>query len=122
MVGQVRCLKDAAELEHKVPISTRHTLMACAANHAADIITRFGRGKDGRTVWELARGKPCRKRLLPFGECCMSMLVRGSGGRAAKRDHRWRKGIFVGILKRTDEAVASTPEGARKGRSIRKGG
>ena len=34
-------------------------------------------------------------------------------------DRRWRKGIFVGILKGSDEAVVMTPEGSRKARSIR---
>ena len=32
----------------------------------------------------------------------------------------WRKGIFVGFLKRSDEAVVMTPEGAQKTRSIRR--
>ena len=47
----------------------------------------------------------------------MYVLVRGSA--AAKMDHGMRKGIFVGILKRSDEAVVMTPEGARNARSIR---
>ena len=50
----------------------------------------------------------------------MYMLVKGSGGRAAKMDQHWHKGIFVGILKRSGEAVVLTPEGARKARSIRR--
>ena len=97
---QIRCLRDAAEFRYVVPNNTKHPLTAYAANHAADLITRFSRGKDGRTSWELGRGKPKRRRLLPFGDCCMYMLVRRSTGRAAKMDHRWRKGIFVKIWKK----------------------
>ena len=117
---EIRRLKDAAEFKYKVLISNRQFLMSYAANHAADLITRFGCGKDGRTAWELARGKQYRRILLPFWECCMYMLVRGRWGRAAKMDRRWRKGIFVGILKGSDEAIVMTPEGARTARPIRR--
>ena len=49
----------------------------------------------------------------------MYMLVRGRWERSAKIDRRWRKGIFAGIQKGSDEAVVMTPEGPRKARSIR---
>ena len=106
--------KAAAESRCRARISTRRPLMAHAANHAADVITRFGRGKDGRTAWEPAHGKPYRREMLPFGGCCMCVLARGSVGRAANMDHPWRKGTFVGILKRSDGALVMTPEGAKR--------
>ena len=70
----------AAELECKEPTSTRHSFMACAANHAADFITRFGRGKDARTVSQLARGnragrdcfRSARTSALAWGHCVVS--------------------------------------------------
>ena len=120
VAGQVRTLKDDVEKSYGVPISTRHPLLAFAVSHAADLITRFGVGKDGRTPWELSRGKKYKRKLLPFGECCLYMLTKGTGGRAAKMDARWRPGIFVGILKRSDEVMVMTPEGIRKARSIRR--
>ena len=88
VAGQIRCLKDALEFQYKEPISTRHPLMAYMASHAAYLITRLGRGKGGRAAWGLSRGKSYKRRLLPFGERCMYMLVRGTATLAQLASNR----------------------------------
>jgi len=120
IAAQIRCLKDVLEHRYKMKVSSRHPVMAWLVTYAADMLTRFGRGKDGRTPWELSRGKPYRRRLLPFGETCLFMVVKGSGARQYKLDTRWQKGVYVGIVKRSDELIVLTPQGVRKARSIRR--
>ena len=95
VAGQIRSLIDAAEFKFKVPISFRHLLTAYAANHAADLITRFGRGKDGRTAWEPARGKlfrriaSVRRMLHVHVGTGQRVKNRKDGSSMAQRHHRW---------------------------------
>ena len=71
--GAIR--RVAAKLRYRLPIST--SLRGSVAARTA--------GRPG------SLHVPSRRRLLPVGECCMYMQARGTGGRAAKMDHRWRK-------------------------------
>ena len=98
VAGQIRCLKVTAEFRYRA-LSTRQPLPVYAANSAAAPITRFGRGKDGRTTWEIARAKLYSRRLL-FGK---KMHV-------AKMVHLWCKGIFVGVFdtRRSEDSRGAT--------------
>ena len=120
IAAQIRCLKDVVEHRYKTKLSIRHPLMAWMVSHAAHLIGRFSVGKDGRTPFELARGKPYRRKLIPFGETCHFMAVKGSGSRLNKLDTKWEKGIFAGILPRSDEVLMLTSDGLRKARAIRR--
>ena len=120
IAGQVRCIKDATEHKYKTQFHARDMILSWMIQHAAFLLNRYGVGKDGRTPFELAHGKPYRRVMLPFGECCQFMAVKGSGARQTKLDVRWQRGVFVGILPRSDEAIVATPDGIRKARSIRR--
>ena len=48
------------------------------------------------------------------------MAVKGSGARQTKLDTRWQRGVFIGVISRSDEAIIATPDGIRKARSIRR--
>ena len=120
VAGQVRTLKDSVEHKYGLKLDSRHPLMAWSVEYAAGLITRFQRGRDGRTAWELARGKSYKKRLPPFGETVHYKMVRSGQGHAGKLDVRWDLGIYVNMLKRSDEALVLTPAGVRKARALKR--
>jgi hypothetical protein len=68
IAGQVRTILDQTQMNYKAKIETTHPLLAWAVMHAASMITSFSLGRDGRTPWELARGKSYKRRLPPFAE------------------------------------------------------
>ena len=114
----VRTLKDAVEFKCKVQIPSTHPILTWLVKHASAILTRYQVGKDGRTAWELTRGKPYRRKMLPFAEMVEYIPTKKSGERMHKLDARTRPGIFVGVQDRTDELIIMTETGMTKARTV----
>ena len=53
--------------------------------------------KDGRTAYELRKGRPYRRPLPPFGEAVMYLKV-AVNKRRRKYEDRFGTGIFVGLV------------------------
>jgi hypothetical protein len=75
-------------------------------------------GKDGKTAWELSRGKCGNVMGIEFGEKVMFKKKRKD--KSAKIDARWEKGIFVGARPCSGEFWIAMPSGIRKCRSVRR--
>ena len=71
-----RTLKFAVEEMHRVKIESDSPLIKWAVQYAGQIISRAQRYEvDGRTAYELKKGKPYRRRLPVFGEKVSAMTL-----------------------------------------------
>ena len=65
--GVVRSLRWALEELHGVKVENSSPVLPWLVRHAGSMISRTRRGADGRTAFELRKGKSYRRRLPPFG-------------------------------------------------------
>ena len=67
--GMVRTLKDQLETSYSTKIESGHPVLTWLVNHAGMLLSRFQIGVDGNTAYERLKGKPFRRKVIPFGEC-----------------------------------------------------
>ena len=65
--GQVRTVKLALEDRLQADIPSGHPVMAWLVSHAADLLGKFGVGRDGRTGYERMKGKSYSGTHVEFG-------------------------------------------------------
>ena len=83
-------------------------------------MSRTRKGLDGRTAYELRRGRPFRAKLPPFGEKAQ-YLPASAGPRGSKLEDRWLDGYFIGVEDGSDELVVAAPSGcALKAKSLKR--
>ena len=84
--GVVRSLRWALEELHGVKIEVSSPVLPWLVRHAGSMISRTRRGADGRTAFELRKGKTYRRRLPPFGEKVMYLAA---GKQKSRLLDRW---------------------------------
>ena len=115
-----RTLVHAAEAKHKMKTHLRHPLRAWAVRYAGQVISRFHCSTfDGKTPYELRKGRPYRRELPEFGESIMYLTV-PRGKRRHKFEDRWLTGLFLGLVSRTSEVIVGTEKGCFKVSSIKR--
>ena len=95
--------------------------MAWLVEHAADLISRFQVGDDGRTAYERMKGKKCKQEMVEF---CEKADYRHNLKATAKDEKfvRWGEGFFLGKWWRIGDALIGTPEGIHTAGIIRRVG
>ena len=99
-------------------IDTKHAIVAWAVRYGGDMINRFNVGPDGLTAWERWKGKSYRRALVPFGEVCafLPKELAEVKGQRRQLEPKMRKGVYAGLVERSDELVSLTPDGAVRAR------
>lgn len=116
--GLIRTLRHAVENTYGTKVPVDHPVMVWMAPHAAAIINRTKKGTDGKTAWELRKGRPYRKALVPFAE---KVLFLPAGKRNQSRAvAKFQMGIFLGLQDNSDEMVVGTPKGVVKARTVKR--
>ena len=115
--GQVRAFREAVSMKCKREVGPDHVLMGWMVRHFAWVINKFQVKGTRRTPYRSIRRKDYTGEVVPFGEVC---LGRNHSEGGAKVNMRWKRGVFVGKLDRTDEFPLLTPTGARKTRCVRR--
>jgi hypothetical protein len=115
--GVVRSLRWALEELHGMKVENTSTVLPWLVRHAGSMISRTRRGADGRTAFELRKGRCYRRRLPPFGE---KVLYLEAGKLKSQLQDRWHEGIFLGVQDRSDEVLVGTREGVFKARTLRR--
>ena len=64
---KVRTIKHQVEQLHGIVISPTHHSLAWMPMYAAALVNRARVGMDGKTAWEVRKGKPCKRALAPLG-------------------------------------------------------
>jgi hypothetical protein len=111
----IRVVKLALESKVGIRFPAVRPIMSWIAKHAAHMINMFHVGPDGKTSYEIIKGKKC-SRSLEFGE---KIFFRRGKLNKNKLEARWEEGIFLGTEWRTVAAHVGAKEGVIEARGIR---
>ena len=117
---QVRVLRHALELRLEVKLSGKHPVIYWLVEHAADILSKFLVGEDGKTGYERVKGKKYSGDVVEFGE--KVHYRQRKKARSDKMEARWEEGFYFGRLWRTNEAIVGTEHGIVKASAIKRVG
>jgi hypothetical protein len=92
-------------------------IVSWIAKHAADMISKFHVGPDGKTSYEIIKGKKRTRSLVEFGE---KIFFRRGKLSKNKVEARWEEGIFLGTEWRTGAAHVGAKEEVREAHGIRR--
>ena len=113
---KVRVFRHQFEQGLKASIPDEFPVMAWMVRWAAELLSKYAPGDDGRTPYERIRFESCAVPLVPFGETVMYLplkIAASSKGVPAKKI-----GIWLGTIERTEEVIIGTPRGAIKCRTV----
>ena len=65
--GQVRSMRDALETRYQIKINGESTCVPWMVRRAANLISRYQVGKDGRAAYERWKGKKYKQGIAEFG-------------------------------------------------------
>lgn len=105
ITGMVLTWRSALEGRISARVPDEHRLLSCLIRHAACLHNRYHVGQDGRTPSERVAGRLSAAAVAEFGERVMSMVA------APNKDRQRSLGIWLGLVTRTQESLAGTPEG-----------
>ena len=109
----VRTHRDALESRYEMKLDGQSVVLPWIVTHAAATISRFRVGTDGRSTLHRLAEKRCRKDQGEIGSCVMC-LKPGTEGKS-KADVRWKYGIYLGMISRTEDYLVGTEHGVLKG-------
>eukprot|EP00971_Amphidinium_carterae_P106851 2116603-Amphidinium_carterae.1 len=115
---QTRTLLASTASKYGMELKGDHFLVPWLVRYAGQVINRCRRGADGKTAYELRKGRSFKREIPPFAERIMYMLA--LAGTTARVDPRWAEGVYVGLSDRTDEALIATADGIVKARTVRR--
>ena len=117
----VRVLRAGLQGRLDMVIRGSHPVMTWLVQHAADCISKYQVGEDGKTGYERLKGKPFSRPSVEFGEK-VHFKKSAKGQKEHKLDMKWNEGHFLGFHWRTSEAIVGTKEGIRRAGTIRRVG
>ena len=115
-VQEIRFVRHHVEpsIKHQIPEGA--PIMAWLIRWAAEFISKYALGEDGKTPHERLREEDCVTPLVPFGETVMHLplkIVHRNNGTPAKKRGAWR-----GVSERTEEVLIGTKPGVVKCRIV----
>ena len=87
--------------------------------YSVAMVNRFRRGADGKTAYELRKGRKFGRALPLFVEKILFMVPGVTKG-IARVEPRWEDGVFLGVSDRSDELYVGTEKGMHKVRTLRR--
>ena len=113
---KTRALRHQLEHNIKCRIPDDSPIMSWLVKWAAELLSKYAAGDDGRTPYERIRQESCAVPIAPFGETVMYLpltTVKRSKGEPVKKT-----GIYLGTNERTEESLIGTARGVVKCRSL----
>ena len=77
-------------------------------------ISRFRKGRDGRTPYEKQQGRKCELEVVSFGEIGMYRLPEVANDRHQDLEERWAKGVWLGHARHSSEVLIASDQGIVK--------
>ena len=119
--GQIRVSKVALEQRLGKPVKSHWPVMTWMTEHVGNMLTCYEVGKDGKTAYQRLYGKKAHAALAEFGEQILYKPAEGKKKRKMHLQQRWYYGTWLGITRRSNEAIVATSTGAVvKVRSVRR--
>ena len=117
---KVRTLRSFIEDRTKSKIDMATPFATWLIRWAGEILTKYTRGKDGKTAWERRRKEPCSKAIVPIGEKVLYLPLKTASINAKKGEPKMEEGIWLGINGRTQEVIIGTERGVVKCRTVKR--
>jgi len=117
---KVRTLRSFIEDRTKSKIDMAKPFATWLIRWAGEILTKYTRGKDGKTAWERRRKEPCSKAIVPIGEKVLYLPLKTASIHAKKGEPKMEEGIWLGINGRTQEVIIGTERGVVKCRTVKR--
>ena len=111
-----RAVRHHVETNIKCRVLEGAPVMAWMIRWAAELISKYSIGEDGKTPYERLRKEDCVTPLVAFGETVMYLplkTVHRNKGTPAKRI-----GVWLGVSERTEEVLVGTKRGVVKCRIV----
>ena len=102
-------------IKRKLPESS--PIFAWLARWAAELLTKYSCGDDGKSPDERLYGEKCVTPLVQFGESLFYLPLK-TMKRDKKGDVAQRPGIWLGVIARTQETLIGTDVGVVKCRTV----
>ena len=112
-------LKAALEINVGGKVNLSDPIVPLIVRHAAYIINVSRVRENGRTAWQLMKGRRSRTPLLPFGEVVMFKIPK-TNKRIWSFEDKWEKGVWAGVVSRSGEHTVATAEGIFKVSTIKR--
>ena len=118
---QVRVLRAGLQARLDMVVRTSHPMLTWLVQHAADCLSKYQIGEDGKTAYERLKGKKFSRAVVEFGEK-VHYKKNLKGHKDNKLDSKWGEGFFLGFYWKTSEALIGTHEGVKRAGTIRRVG
>ena len=118
---QVRVLRAGLQGRLNMVIRTSHPMLTWLVQHAADCLSKYQQGEDGKTAYERLKGKKFSRAVVEFGEK-VHYRKHTKGHKDNKLESKWAEGYFLGFYWKTSEALIGTPDGVKRSGTIRRVG
>ena len=79
-----------------------HPVLSWLVKYSVAMVNRYRRGPDGKTAYELRKGRKFARALPHFAEKILFMIS-GVTKSVARFEPRWEDGIFLGVSDQSDE-------------------
>lgn len=111
-----RVLRHQVEhgIQQKIPEDA--PIMSWMIRWAAELITKYPIGDDGRIAYERLRHEQCKLPMVPFGEAVMYLAMKTAS--RSKGELARRIGLWLGTIERTEETIIGTQAGVVKCRTV----
>ena len=113
---KTRVLRHQLEQNMKQKLPDTSLVMAWLVRWAAELLSKYSCGDDGRAPHERLHGETCTTPLVPFGESVMYLPMKTV--RRDKGDPAKQPGVWLGIMARTQKVLIGTTIGAIKCRIV----
>ena len=111
--GLVRTLRSDLESKIGVKIELSHPIVPWMVRHASHLINVTRVRENGRTAYQLMKGRKCAAKLVPFGETVLFKVPKTSA-RLGGFEDRWESGCWIGFIIRSGEHLVGTADGVYK--------
>ena len=122
LAEQVRVLRRGLEQRLGLRLSGKHPVTAWLVEHAADLLSKYQVGDDGKTGYERWKGKRFQGEEIEFGEKIHYRENLKARAKQTKLEIRWGEGFYLGRWWRTGEAVIGRTEGILRAGTVRRVG
>ena len=113
LCGLVRTLRSDLESKIGSKVHLDNPAVPWIIRHAGHLINLCRVRDNGRTAFQLMKGRRTNAKLVPFGESVLFKIPK-TDHRVGKFEDRWEAGCWVGFLTRTGEHLVATGKGAFK--------
>ena len=108
----------ALEDKMKYKLNMKSDFATWLIRWVGEVLTKYVRGKDGKTPWERRRGEKCSKPICIIGEKVLYLPLRTASIHTKKAEPKMFEGIWLGVDGRTGVFIG-TKTGVVKCRTVK---